>query len=689
MASKSRSRRNTAGRGFVNNTILECLLSGDKYGYEIIKEVKDKTDGKVVLKEPSLYSSLKRFEQKGYISSYWGDSDIGGRRHYYSLTEPGKKYFLGLKSPQKFDLDEEDDEIQNQQVEQLSLENINNEIYNIEEDNVEVDDSNYINNMSFNVEDKMKELLNEEHTQDNDISALTQLQPINENNDVIFDEINTSNLYEEDIEDKNELINEITEAVKENKDDIEYNDAKQEETTVYENYMYEHKFRKENKQELSNGTEKFVQYDLFNSNTNQTNYVDTPSLQPTEIVESSKKENITANKSETEISKEIPLIKEQEVEFFNWNELKRQAVTNKTSFSNSSLNKSNNYSLENNFVENNIENKNYKSKNDLHKLFESNLEETKPSKNKIFDNISPNKTNNKIFDNVKERIELSDAVIGTNNKKYNDEPELTPEQVELLNKKFNEKFNQIAEEKVNSKPELDYKKILGELYYHDIKTNDSNNDINFEKLETEYKENLETYKQEFVDNEIDDEKIENAINNAKIYSYNTLKESLSNDGFKFKPYSIDIKEEDTEQFVKINKVKFLYGSLLSLIMLLQIAGVFICLKVNDLIYSYDTVLYVIALIAVVATFIVYLIPYITKKDERKVKYYNLNYHIMFGALYLFCGLVLTYAVNLILGLNHANTLSYMSRLILPAILLTNFVIAPIIYKLVIENKNLK
>lgn len=689
MASKSRSRRNTAGRGFVNNTILECLLSGDKYGYEIIKEVKDKTDGKVVLKEPSLYSSLKRFEQKGYISSYWGDSDIGGRRHYYSLTEPGKKYFLGLKSPQKFDLDEEDDEIQNQQVEQLSLENINNEIYNIEEDNVEVDDSNYINNMSFNVEDKMKELLNEEHTQDNDISALTQLQPINENNDVIFDEINTSNLYEEDIEDKNELINEITEAVKENKDDIEYNDAKQEETTVYENYMYEHKFRKENKQELSNGTEKFVQYDLFNSNTNQTNYVDTPSLQPTEIVESSKKENITANKSETEISKEIPLIKEQEVEFFNWNELKRQAVTNKTSFSNSSLNKSNNYSLENNFVENNIENKNYKSKNDLHKLFESNLEETKPSENKIFDNISPNKTNNKIFDNVKERIELSDAVIGTNNKKYNDEPELTPEQVELLNKKFNEKFNQIAEEKVNSKPELDYKKILGELYYHDIKTNDSNNDINFEKLETEYKENLETYKQEFVDNEIDDEKIENAINNAKIYSYNTLKESLSNDGFKFKPYSIDIKEEDTEQFVKINKVKFLYGSLLSLIMLLQIAGVFICLKVNDLIYSYDTVLYVIALIAVVATFIVYLIPYITKKDERKVKYYNLNYHIMFGALYLFCGLVLTYAVNLILGLNHANTLSYMSRLILPAILLTNFVIAPIIYKLVIENKNLK
>ena len=106
MASKgksSRNRRSTASRGFVNKTILECLLDGDKYGYEIIKEVKDKTDGKVVLKEPSLYSSLKRFELKGYITSYWGDSDIGGRRHYYRLTEPGRKYYMSIKSPESID----------------------------------------------------------------------------------------------------------------------------------------------------------------------------------------------------------------------------------------------------------------------------------------------------------------------------------------------------------------------------------------------------------------------------------------------------------------------------------------------------------------------------------------------------------------------------------------------------------
>ena len=124
-------------------------------------------------------------------------------------------------------------------------------------------------------------------------------------------------------------------------------------------------------------------------------------------------------------------------------------------------------------------------------------------------------------------------------------------------------------------------------------------------------------------------------------------------------------------------------------MLLQVLGVFICLKTANLIYAYDIALYVIAIIATVATFVYYLVPYLSKKDERKVKFYNLNYHLMFGVLYLICGLVLTYAVNLILGLNSANVTSFLSRLILPAIMLTNFIISPIIYKLVMESKNIK
>lgn len=91
MARKKRKR--IASRGSVNTTILKTLINGDKYGYEIIKEVEEYSEGKIVLKQPSLYSSLSRFEEKGIVSSYWGDSDIGGRRHYYHLTDLGHKYY--------------------------------------------------------------------------------------------------------------------------------------------------------------------------------------------------------------------------------------------------------------------------------------------------------------------------------------------------------------------------------------------------------------------------------------------------------------------------------------------------------------------------------------------------------------------------------------------------------------------
>lgn len=80
-----------SGRGSVYNIIMKALQSGDKYGYEICQEIEQKTNGNYILKQPSLYSGLKRLEAQKLVESYWGDSEIGGRRHYYRLTEQGKK----------------------------------------------------------------------------------------------------------------------------------------------------------------------------------------------------------------------------------------------------------------------------------------------------------------------------------------------------------------------------------------------------------------------------------------------------------------------------------------------------------------------------------------------------------------------------------------------------------------------
>ena len=45
MARKKRKRN--ASRGSVNNIILRTLSNGDKYGYEIIKEVEEYSNGKI------------------------------------------------------------------------------------------------------------------------------------------------------------------------------------------------------------------------------------------------------------------------------------------------------------------------------------------------------------------------------------------------------------------------------------------------------------------------------------------------------------------------------------------------------------------------------------------------------------------------------------------------------------------
>ena len=77
-------------RGHINTIILRSLSDSDKYGYEIIAEIERKSCGQYSIKQPSLYSALKRLETQGFVTSYWGGTAGGGRRKYFSLTEDGK-----------------------------------------------------------------------------------------------------------------------------------------------------------------------------------------------------------------------------------------------------------------------------------------------------------------------------------------------------------------------------------------------------------------------------------------------------------------------------------------------------------------------------------------------------------------------------------------------------------------------
>lgn len=80
-------------RGHIDTIILRVLCESDNYGYEIIKAIHKYSDGKYELKEPSLYTSLKRLEKQQLIEAYWGDETQGGRRKYYKVTEAGKEMY--------------------------------------------------------------------------------------------------------------------------------------------------------------------------------------------------------------------------------------------------------------------------------------------------------------------------------------------------------------------------------------------------------------------------------------------------------------------------------------------------------------------------------------------------------------------------------------------------------------------
>ena len=77
-------------KGNIETIILCSLYKEDKYGYEIAKEIKNRTSNRYQIKNATLYSYLKRLEDDHLIASYWGETSNGGRRRYYSLTNIGR-----------------------------------------------------------------------------------------------------------------------------------------------------------------------------------------------------------------------------------------------------------------------------------------------------------------------------------------------------------------------------------------------------------------------------------------------------------------------------------------------------------------------------------------------------------------------------------------------------------------------
>lgn len=89
--------RNDILRGNTALLVLSLIGQRDMYGYEIIKELKRKSENVFELQEGSLYPVLHTLEEQKLVVSYYGETDSKRKRRYYKITDKGVKALGTMK----------------------------------------------------------------------------------------------------------------------------------------------------------------------------------------------------------------------------------------------------------------------------------------------------------------------------------------------------------------------------------------------------------------------------------------------------------------------------------------------------------------------------------------------------------------------------------------------------------------
>jgi len=72
--------------------VLKTLdAMGSLHGYGIARRIEQLSEDLLKLNEGTVYASLLRLQQKGWISTRWGTSENNRKAKFYSLTKSGRK----------------------------------------------------------------------------------------------------------------------------------------------------------------------------------------------------------------------------------------------------------------------------------------------------------------------------------------------------------------------------------------------------------------------------------------------------------------------------------------------------------------------------------------------------------------------------------------------------------------------
>jgi PadR family transcriptional regulator PadR len=86
------SEKSDVWQGTLALMVLKTLETmGPLHGYGIARRIEQTSEDVLSVNYGTLYPSLLKLEQEGFISSEWGVSENNRRAKYYSLTRAGRK----------------------------------------------------------------------------------------------------------------------------------------------------------------------------------------------------------------------------------------------------------------------------------------------------------------------------------------------------------------------------------------------------------------------------------------------------------------------------------------------------------------------------------------------------------------------------------------------------------------------
>jgi transcriptional regulator len=79
-------------QGTLDLMVLKTLESmGSQHGYGIARRIEQVSGDALSLNQGTIYPALLRLEQRGWIKSEWGVSELNRRAKFYALSRSGRK----------------------------------------------------------------------------------------------------------------------------------------------------------------------------------------------------------------------------------------------------------------------------------------------------------------------------------------------------------------------------------------------------------------------------------------------------------------------------------------------------------------------------------------------------------------------------------------------------------------------